>query len=140
MYLTPLGFLFGLSSSPLIPEQLESYSKQFFGTATATPKITWEGIGESLRLIKKDLKGRDRFLVSQFCDFLDLIGIAKFNGFNKSDFEMLGSLGKVTTEDFIDFKRIFLKKIEKFMVNLEEEIKQILNTENFKQLKIANSM
>jgi len=65
--------------------------------------------------LKKDLKGQDRFLVSQFCDFLDLIGVAEFNGFSKSDFIMLGSLGKVTTEDFIDFKRIFLKKIEKLI-------------------------
>ncbi|UCG07197.1 MAG: hypothetical protein JSV83_00645, partial [Desulfobacterales bacterium] len=44
-------------------------------------------------------KGQDRFLVSQFCDFLDLIGVAEFDGFDESDFMMLGSLGKVTTED-----------------------------------------
>lgn len=118
------------TQSPLIPEQLENYIKQFLGAATETPTITWESIGEGLKFLKKDLKGQDRFLVSQFCDFLDLIGVAEFNGFSKSDFIMLGSLGKVTTEDFIDFKRIFLKKIEKLMTSLEEEIKRILNTKN----------
>ncbi len=119
------------TQSPLIPEQIENYIKQFFGNATKTPTITWEMISEGLNLIKNTLKGQDRFLVSQFYDFLDLIGVAEFNGFKKSDFKMLGSLGKVNTEDFIDFKRIFLKKIEKFMQNLEMEIKQILTTEKY---------
>jgi hypothetical protein len=89
-------------------------------------------ISEGLKLLKNNLKEQDRFLVSQFCDFLDLIGVAEFDGFSKSDFMMLGSIGKMTTEDFIDYKRIFLKKIEKFMKFLNDEIKPIIKTKKFK--------
>jgi hypothetical protein len=121
------------TQSPLIKEQNESHIKHFFGTATVTHRVTWERISARLKLLKDSLKGQDSFLVSQFCDFLDLIGISEFDGFNKSDFEMLGSIGKVTTEDFIDFKRIFLKKIDKFMNLLKKDIEPIINTDKFKE-------
>ena len=115
------------TQSPLIQEQNDNHIKQYLGTATKTHTITWEQISEKLKLIINHLKETDRFIVSQFCDFLDLIGISEFNGFNKNDFLMLGSFGRLTLEDFIDFKRIFLKKIEKFMNNLNQEVKPIIN-------------
>jgi hypothetical protein len=119
------------TQSHLIKEQNENHIKHFLGTATDTHRITWEMISERLKLSINSLKERDKFLVSQFCDFLDLIGIAEFDGFNKTDFIMLGSIEKVTTEDFVDFKRIFLKKIEKFMGYLNQEIKPIINTSKY---------
>jgi len=119
------------TQSPLIQEQNDNHIKHFLGTATDTHRITWEMISERLKLLNTDLKGQDRFLVSQFSDFLDLIGVAEFDGFSKSDFMMLGSIGKMTTEDFIDFKRIFLKKIEKFMKYLKKDIDPIINTNKY---------
>ena len=82
------------TQSPLIQEQVDNHIKQFLGTATTIHRITWELISERLKLIKNTLNEIDRFLLSQFCNFLDLIGIAEFNGFNRSDFTMLGSLGR----------------------------------------------
>jgi len=119
------------TQSPLIQEQNDNHIKHFLGTATDTHRITWEMISERLKLLNTDLKGQDRFLVSQFCDFLDLIGVAEFDGFSESDFTMLGSIGKMTTEDFVDFKRIFLKKIEKFMKYLKKDIDPIINTNKY---------
>lgn len=120
------------TQSPIIIEQNASHIKHFLETTTATPTITWEQISERFKLLKGNLKASDRFLVSQFCDFLDLIGIADFDGFSESDFKMLGSIGKITTEDYMDFKRIFVRKIEKFMEQLKGNIEPIINTKNFK--------
>jgi len=121
------------TQSPLIREQNDNHIKHFLGTATDTHRITWEMISERLKLLKTNLTGQDRFLVSQFYDFLDLIGVSAFDGFSESDFTMLGSIGKMTTEDFIDFKRIFLKKTEKFMEQLKKEIEPIINTNKYKE-------
>ena len=127
------------TQSPLIQEQNDNHIKQYLGTATKTHTITWEQISEKLKLISNHLKETDRFIVSQFCDFLDLIGISEFNGFNKNDFLTLGSFGRFTLEDFIDFKRIFLKKIEKFMNNLNQEVKPIINR-NYGQYTIKQQL
>ena len=35
---------------------------------------------------------------------------------------MLGALGKIPDEDFSDFKRLFHRKIDKFLALLEAEI------------------
>ncbi len=45
----------------------------------------------------------------------------------------------MTKEDFIDFKRIFLKKIEKFMNNLNQDIKPIIKR-NYGQYTIKQQL
>jgi len=119
------------TQSPLIEEQIEKHIENYFGTKTKRRTLQWELISEKLKTISIS-NPVDKLLIKQFCDFLELIGIAEFNGFRKSDFRMLGDIGKVTSQDFIDFKRIFMKKVEKFTKNIDDEIKQILNTKKVK--------
>ena len=57
----------------------------YFGANTTKKTITWESISRKLKSIAIN-DPLDKFLVDQFCDFLELIGIAEFNGFRKSDF------------------------------------------------------
>ncbi len=119
------------TQSPLNPEQIQGNIKQCLGTATRERVITWEDISEKFRLISKSLKDMDRFLVEQFCGFLDIIGISEFSGFSEIDFSMLGSLGKIPDEDYADFKRMFQKKTVKFMKLLKTEIEPFLSFKNF---------
>ena len=73
------------TQSPLIEEQIENHIKNYFGANTTKKTITWESISRKLKSIAIN-DPLDKFLVDQFCDFLELIGIAEFNGFRKSDF------------------------------------------------------
>jgi len=119
------------TQSPLIKEQIESYVKHYLESTTKNRTITWEDISEKLNLIIDKIHPTDKFLVSQFNDFLELIGIAEFNGFSETDFSMIGSIGKITRDDFLDFKRTFHRKIEKFMTLLDKEIKQEIDFKNY---------
>ena len=74
------------TQSPLIRNQIESHINHYLGTATRERIITWEDISEKFKLISNDLKGQDLFLVTQFLEFLELIGISEFNGFSEIDF------------------------------------------------------
>ncbi|MFW9940477.1 MAG: hypothetical protein ACFFFT_05510 [Candidatus Thorarchaeota archaeon] len=114
------------TQSPLIYEQIQGYINLYLGSAIVEKSITWEEISEQLRNIEKDLPILDRFLVGQFLDFMELIGIAEFSGFKLNDFFMLGELGKIPNEDYIDFKRVFHKKVDKFMSLLYKEITNII--------------
>lgn len=119
------------TQSPLIHEQIQSHVKHYLGTATSERIITWEDISDKFRTISKTLKDFDRFLVTQFCDFLELFGISEFNGFSDVDFSMLGSLGKIPDEDYADFKRMFHRRISKFMDLLKAEVQSVLTFKNF---------
>ncbi|MBN1273437.1 MAG: hypothetical protein JXB26_14310 [Candidatus Aminicenantes bacterium] len=119
------------TQSPLIQEQIQGHIKQYLGTATKERTISWENISEMFRDLLKRLKGMDRFLVKQLCDFLELIGISEFNGFSETDFSMLGYLGKIPDEDYADFKRLFLRKVTKFMDLLKDDVKPVLDVKNF---------
>ena len=110
------------TQAPLVTEQLESHIRHYLGSGTIERTITWEAISEKFGIIRKRLPRLDQVLVAQFCEFLELIGIAEFNGFTKSDFSMLGSIGKVPSEDYLDLKRMLGKKVEKFMKLLDEAI------------------
>jgi len=110
------------TQSPLIFEQVDNHIKHYFGSATKESILTWEEIVEKFRLISNGLDAKDNFLLTQFCEFLDLIGLAEFNGFVASDFSTLGSISQFRDEDYLDFKRLFRKKVEKFMALLNEEI------------------
>ena len=116
----------------MIRNQIESHINHYLGTATQERIITWEDISEKFKLISNDLKGQDLFLVTQFLEFLELIGISEFNGFSEIDFAMLGALGKIPDEDFSDFKRLFHRKTEKFMALLKAEIAPVYNFKPFK--------
>ncbi len=119
------------TQSPLVEEQIEKHVENYFGTKTKRKTISWESISRKFKSITVS-NPLDKLLIKQFRDFLELIGIAEFTGFRKSDFRMLDDIGKVPTEDYIDFKRIFMKKVEKFTKHLDDEIKQIITTKNFK--------
>ncbi|GEM_PF-1312654 len=110
------------TQSPLVPEQIASHIKQFLGSATRKRTITWEEISEAFSEEIKTAGKFDRFLLSQFVEFLDLIGIAEFNGFRESDFMQLGEIIRMTREDYLDFKRVFHRKIAKFMSLLDEQV------------------
>jgi hypothetical protein len=110
------------TQSPLVKEQVEKHIEQYLGTGTVERTVTWEGLSERLKIALKTLSTRDRFLVSQFCEFLQLIGIAEFSGFNQCDFSMLGSIERIPSEEYLDLKRALHKKMEKFMALLEGEI------------------
>ena len=119
------------TQSPLVEEQIEKHVENYFGTKTKRKTISWESISRKFKSITVS-NPLDKLLIKQFCDFLELIGIAEFTGFRKSDFRMLDDIGKVPTEDYIDFKHIFMKKVEKFTKHLDDEIKQIITTKNFR--------
>jgi hypothetical protein len=44
---------------------------------------------------------------------------------------MMGAIGKISKEDYLDFKRMFNRKAEKFTNLLDEEIRPILLFKNF---------
>lgn len=111
------------TQSPLISEQVESHIKHFLGTATKHRILTWEEICERFQGYKSSGNTLDSFLLSQFTEFLNLIGLARFRGFLASDFSMLGAISKISGEEYLDFKRLFHRKIEKFMQLLNEQIK-----------------
>ena len=119
------------TQSPLIQEQLQGHIKHFFGSATHERVITWEDISEKFRLLSRSLKDLDRFLVDQFCAFLDLIGISEFSGFSELDFAMLGWLGKISDEDYTDFKRLFHRKITRFMEHLKTAVEPTLRFKKY---------
>ncbi|NUO83376.1 hypothetical protein HUU05_25165 [candidate division KSB1 bacterium] len=116
------------TQSPLIDEQVESHIKHYLGTAVKRT-LTWEELSEKFKSINST-DARDKFLLSQFTEFLSLIGLAEFQGFSTSDFEMLGAIGKMTQEDYLDFKRLFHRKAEKFMALLQDQIKPTLAFKN----------
>jgi hypothetical protein len=106
----------------LIRQQLDAHIQTYLGSATAQRIITWEDIGERLAGLEGSLDSGTRFLVEQFRGFLDLIGIAAFNGFQESDFSTLGAIGSMSREEFMDFKAVMHAKIWKFMHLLEQGI------------------
>jgi len=110
------------TQSPLISEQVESHIRHFLGTATKQRTLTWEEICERFNGYKSSVNTLDGFLLSQFTQFLNLIGLAEFKGYLASDFSMLGAIGKISDEEYLDFKRLFHRKMEKFMDLLNEEI------------------
>jgi len=122
---------FSKTQSPLITEQIESHIKEYLGSDTLTRRITWEDISENFINLQKSLNEKDRFLFSQFRSFLELIGISEFNGFSASDFEMLGSIGKIPDEDFLDFKRALRRKIEKFLQKITDAVKPSFDFKNY---------
>ena len=115
------------TQSPLITDQINAHINHYLGTATHKKMTTWEDISEKFKLISGGLQPLDKFLVTQFCDFLELIGIAEFDGFSSADFKMMGSIGRISNEDYLDFKRIFNRKTEKFIKLLDKEIQPILS-------------
>jgi len=123
------------TQSPLIQEQVQSHIRHYLGTATKTLTITWEDISDKFQGISGKLPPLDKFLVTQFCEFLELIGIAEFHGFTPSDFSMLGSILTITEEDYLDFKRMLHRKIEKFKNLLYADVKQYIVFKN-NQLKM----
>jgi hypothetical protein len=120
------------TQSPLIEEQIESHIKEYLGTNTERRRITWEEINETFNSLKKSLNEKDKFLLTQFCRFLGLIGIAEFTGYTSSDFEMIGSRDKIPKEDWLDFTRILKKKNEKFINQFRKEIEPSFKFKNFK--------
>lgn len=119
------------TQSPLIEQQIDSHIKHYFGTSTRRAIITWEQISDRFKNINGNLNQLDRFLVDHFCRLLDMIGVADFNGFHYSDFAMLNSIGKVANEEFLDFKRVLNRKIDKFMSLLTSNLKVDLSFKNF---------
>jgi hypothetical protein len=115
------------TQSPLYRNQIESHIKNYLGTATEERILTWEDLSETLKTLKKSADKFDSFLIEQFLDFLEMIGIAEFKGFKKDDFEMLDSIGKISDEEYLDYKRIFCKKIDKFMDKLDALVKDDLS-------------
>jgi len=111
------------TQSPLVSNQIESHIKHYLGSATKEHTIYWEQISETLNLVKPKVSSHDSFLISQFCELLELIGIAEFHGFIESDFSTLALLGRMPDEDYLDFKRMVHSKIEKFMDALDKAIK-----------------
>jgi hypothetical protein len=119
------------TQSPLIKEQIDAHIKQNLGVGSNEKTITWEDITRKFRIILDSLNALDRFLVSQFIDFLGLIGIAEFNGFRIDDFLNLGLIGKIPSDDYLDHKRIYYGKVEKFMALLQDDIKNSFDFKNF---------
>jgi hypothetical protein len=118
------------TQSPLIREQLDSHIKHYLGTATSERLITWEDVSERFRMLSKSLNPTDNLLVEHFCGFLELIGISDFNGFSGLDFNMLGNVGKISHEDYADFKRLFRRKLVKFMELLKQSVQPVLDFKN----------
>ena len=119
------------TQSPLIEQQIDSHIKHYFGTSTRRATITWEQISDRFKNINGNLNQLDRFLVDHFCRLLEMIGIADFNGFQYSDFTMLNSIGKISNDDFLDFKRMLNRKIDKFMSRLTSNLKSDFSFKNF---------
>jgi len=113
------------TQSPLVTEQLDSHIKHYLGTATETPQLTWEDISDNFRTLVKarKLPALDEFLVTQFLDLLDLLGIDRFHGFPESDFTTIADEARMTVGDYLDFRRQFMRKAEKFTAQVFDEVK-----------------
>jgi len=119
------------TQSPLIREQISSHIKRYLGSATDEKIITWEEIDLIFDELLKKEKISNSFLLEHFIKFLELIGISEFHGFKEDDFTMLNLIGSIPRDDYLDYRRIFSKKIAKFMDSLNEEINTFLNGYNY---------
>ncbi len=113
------------TQSPLVEEQIEGHIRGYLGSATERRTITWEDISDAFRQLLRQGKTRDvdRLLLTHFLGLLELLGIARFNGFADSDFAMQDVAGRIPDEEFLDFRRQFMRKAEKFTEGVYEEVR-----------------
>jgi hypothetical protein len=113
------------TQSPLVIEQLDSHIRHYLGTATETPRLTWEDISDNFRTLVKTrkLSVLDEFLVTQFLNLLNLLGIDQFHGFPESDFTTIADEARMMPGDYLDFRRQFMRKAEKFTAQIYDEVK-----------------
>ena len=119
------------TQSPIVQDQIDRHVKHYLGTATRNESVKWEDTAERFKALIKSLKPKDKFVVDQFCRFLDLISLSKFNGFIDSDFSMAGMIGKIPSDDYLDYKRIFSKKLRKFMDLLDKKVKSNMRFKDY---------
>jgi hypothetical protein len=113
------------TQSPLVTEQLDSHIRHYLGTATETPQLTWEDISDNFRthLKTRKITALDEFLITHFLGLLDLLGIDRFHGFPESDFATIADEARMTPSDYLDFRRQFMRKAEKFTAQVYDEVK-----------------
>ncbi len=112
------------TQSPLVTEQVDSHIRHYLGTATETRELTWEEISDAFRAIERTrkLSALDSFLIGQFLGLLDLLGMDRFHGFPESDFATIGDEARMTQEEFLDFRRQFIRKAEKFTAQVYDAV------------------
>lgn len=119
------------TQSPLNLEQLSSHIKHFLGSTTNDKIITWEEIAVIFNEILKKEKTSNAFLLHHFIDFLEIIDVSDFSGFRKNDFETLSLISMLPKAEYLEYRRIFIKKVEKFMQSLNKVLPNLLNSYNY---------
>lgn len=76
------------TQSPVDKSQLERHKDNFVPGANEI-EFTWEDVYDLFRGMAPSLKEKDKFLVEQFCEFVEIIGMSSFCGFNQEDFYVL---------------------------------------------------
>jgi hypothetical protein len=72
--------------------------------------ITWQEIHQCIKKFAHTLPdGKDRFLMLQFLDYLEVRGMADFEGFRSADFDAFAIY-----EDYLDYGRVVKDRLLKF--------------------------
>lgn len=113
------------TQSPLVPEQVQSHVRHYLGTATEYRELTWEEISDAFRVLgqTRKLPPLDSFLIEHFLELLVLLGMDRFHGFPESDFITIGEETRMTPGEYLDFRRQFMRKAEKFTARMFEAVK-----------------
>lgn len=93
-------------------EQLAGHLKRSGWTDTEYSRVDlkWPEIYSCLRsCLDRSLGEVDKFIISQFLDYMEVIGVSNFQGFKNSDFDFF-----LTYDDNMDYKPVVKKKLKDF--------------------------
>lgn len=105
---------------PLYRNQIENHISNYIPNAVEI-EITWEEIFDIFREISTRINKKDKFLLSHYCNYLDIIALSNFNRFDEEDFSSLTFLLDYDNEQRVQQLRKILTKIKKLDLELWEK-------------------
>jgi hypothetical protein len=108
------------TQSPLSISQIQSHIANFVPNATEI-SFYWEEIFDVLLELRDKLNEKDRFLIKQFYDYLDMIDLSNFHKFTEDDFRAFKHPkkgGSYNADERLDR----LKKVKNKILKLDRQI------------------
>lgn len=106
------------TKSPLDKKQIKDYNTKFYNSKASVTTLFWEDIYSELEKVElKGLNSKERFLLTQFLQYLELINLAGFQGI---------PFGYNENEDLVqDYDTEFAKNIlQNFHLNIAKDLEQ----------------
>jgi hypothetical protein len=107
------------TQSPLYENQVKRHIKNYAPDAIEI-EITWEEIYDLLHEIALTTSEKDNFLISQFCEYLDIIGLSNFHRLYKDDFESFTFIPGAENEQRLQQLYRIMSKLKKLHIDLWE--------------------